>query len=188
MRALGVVLTLFCVAGDVYAQDGHPHQGFWIGFGVGGGVNASKGLDGEALGGGAAYLRLGGTPSQKVLLGFEGIGWGREQGDVTLARGNGTFTVLVFPSRTSGAFLKAGVGGASVSREETQGNTTTTTTEAGFGSTLGIGLDVRLGRNIYLTPNVDWVFQAFDAGEDPILGAIPGTNSIALFTLGLTWH
>ena len=50
----------------------HEHRGFWIGFGLGGGVNYSDGLDGERLNGGSGYLRLGGSPSQRVLLGFEG--------------------------------------------------------------------------------------------------------------------
>lgn len=188
---LGAVVALTMAAGSAPAQErtgGHQHRGFWIGFGLGGGINAGEGLDGEKLGGGAGYLRLGGTPSQKVLLGFEGLGWGRDQDGVGIARGNGSFVVMFYPSTQGGAFLKGGIGSATISRATTSGNSTTTTSESGFGVTGGLGWDVRLGNNIYLTPNIDAVFQWFDAQTDPVLGDIPGTNTILTFTLGLTWH
>lgn len=166
----------------------HEHRGFWIGFGVGGGTNLSEGLDGKRVGGGAGYLRLGGTVSQRVLLGFDGVFWGRDESGNTIARGNGSFALLYYPSARGGGFLKGGLGWASITRSSTSGNTTTETTKGGFGLTLGTGWDVRLGRNLYLTPNVDFLFQAFSSEVDPVLGKIPGTNTILLFTLGLGWH
>lgn len=165
----------------------HEHRGFWIGFGVGGGVNLSDGLDGERLSGGSGYLRLGGTPSQRVLLGFEGNFWGRDRNGAGIARGNGSFVAMFYPS-DQGAFVKGGLGWATISRASTDGNTTTTTAEGGFGLTVGAGWDVRLGRNLYLTPNVDALFQWFKSKDDPVLGRIPGTNTLLLFGLGLTWH
>jgi hypothetical protein len=166
------------------AQESHDHRGFWIGFGLGGGWNVSEGLDDRRLAGGAGYVRLGGTPSQRVLLGFEGIGWTRVRTDETLTRGNATFTVMFYPSESGGFFLKGGVGGGSVVRVDLLRPGRLVSTESGFGSTMGLGGDIRLGGNIYLTPNVDWLFQWFDP-DDP---AVPKTNSILLFTLGLTWH
>ena len=193
-RTCAVLLTAVAMtlaAGPLRAQEqssGHPHRGFWIGFGFGGGINLSKGLDGEQLGGGGGYLRLGGTPSQKVLLGFESIGWVREVDGATLGRGNASFAVMFYPSEKGGAFLKGGVGTATVARATTSGNSTTATSQGGFGLTVGAGWDVRLGRNIYLTPNLDFLFQWFESKTDLVLGQIPGTNTILLFTLGLTWH
>jgi hypothetical protein len=189
-RAALIAMALTLAAGVSAAQGtgGHEHRGFWIGFGVGGGVNLSEGLDGERLGGGSGYLRLGGTPSQKVLLGFEGHFWGRDQDGAAIARGNGTFAAMFYPSEKGGGFLKGGIGWASISRATTSGNSTTTTAQGGFGLTLGAGWDVRLGHNIYLTPNVDALFQWFESKDDPVLGRIPGTNTLVLFTLGLTWH
>ena len=184
-------MALTLAAGVAAAQGSsgaHEHKGFWIGFGLGGGVNLSEGLDGDRLGGGSGYLRLGGTPSQRVLLGFEGNFWGRDQDGAGIARGNGTFAAMFYPSAQGGAFLKGGIGWSNISRATTSGNSTTTTTESGFGLTLGAGWDVRLGRNIYLTPNIDALFQWFDSKDDPVLGEIPGTNTIMMFTLGLTWH
>jgi hypothetical protein len=185
------VWTLALAAGTSPAQDttgAHPHRGFWIGFGFGGGVNLSEGLDGQQLGGGGGYFRLGGTPSQKVLLGFESIGWVRELEGATLGRANGAFVVQFYPSNRGGAFLKGGVGFSTISRATISGNTTTATSESGFGFTLGAGWDVRLGRNIYLVPELDLMLQWFESKNDPVLGQIPGTNTILLFTLGLTWH
>lgn len=192
MRPVPMVLT--CVAlfsGAAAAQSapgGHEHRGFWIGFGFGGGVNLSEGLDGQRLGGGGGYVRLGGTPSQKALLGFEAVVWVRDHEGAALDRTNASFVVQFYPSQRGGAFLKGAVGLASISRATASGNLTTTTSREGFGLTGGAGWDVRLGNNLYLSPNVDFLFQWFEKQQDPASGTIPGTNTILLFTLGLTWH
>ncbi len=179
MRALIVVLGFvgFAVS-PLTAQERPRHEGFWVGFGLGGGWNVAEEIDGEVLGGGALYVRLGGTVSQKVLLGAEVNGWGRSQGDATLSRGNVTFTVLFYPSRNGGFFLKAGLGTASVTTAVTSGTVTTTDQRIGGGSTIGVGWDIRLGKNLYLTPNIDFLGQVIDGAE----------NSLTLFSLGLTWH
>src|SRR5262245_15456181 len=117
--------SLALVAPAASAQ-AHEHRGFWIGFGLGGGVNFSQGLDGERFGGGGGYFRLGGTPSQHLLLGFEGIAWGRENEGAWISRGNGSFAALYYPSNAGGGFLKGGVGFASISRASVSGNTTST--------------------------------------------------------------
>ena len=54
--------------------------------------------------------------------------------------------------------------------------------EAGFGTTFGIGWDIRLGNNIYLTPNLDWMFQSIE-----ILDVTQNANLLVL-TVGLIWH
>lgn len=183
MRALVLTACVLALgAAPVQGQDPHPHKGFWISFGLGGGVNVSDGLDGERLAGGAAYVRLGGTPHPQWLLGGEAIGWGRSVDGEQLARGNATFSVQFYPSRNTGFFVKGGVGGSSISVSTTSGSTTTITSEYGFGTTLGVGFDIRLARNFYLTPNLDWILQVFDAEN------LPGTNSIILLTIGATWH
>ena len=186
MMALGFSLIATCATAQ--NSGGHRHRGFWIGFGFGGGVNMTEGLDGEHLGGGAGYLRLGGTPSQKVLLGFDGLDWFHGSGNSGIARGNGTFVVMFYPSVKGGGLLNGGIGFSSISRATTSGNSVTTTTETGFGLTLGTGWDVKIGGNIYLVPGADLLLQWFEAKDDPVLGQIPGTNSIVTFTLGLTWH
>ena len=41
-----------------------------------------------------------------------------------------------------------------------------------------MGIDFRLGRNFYVTPNVDYMVQFFDRD----------TVGSVLVTLGVTWH
>lgn len=162
------------------ADDPKPRRsGFWIGFGGGAGWNTSEGLDDDRRAGGALYLRMGGSPSQKLLIGGEIIGWGRELNEATVARGNATVSALFYPSRRGGLFLKGGLGGSSLEIKRDGDNET----ENGFGSTLGVGWDIRLSRSLSLTPNADFLFQAFDAGEN-----LQSTNTLFLLTLGLTFH
>lgn len=178
IAALGLVLATSAVK----AQDEVRRDGFWIGAGVGAGWNTSEGLDDDRPFGGAGYIRLGGTVSPNVLLGGEAIGWGRTEDDVTLSRGNATFTAMIYPSSTGGFYLKGGLGVASINLSTSQGNVTVSVNEGGFGSTVGLGIDIPLGR-VSLTPAADWLFQAFDAGEN-----LASTNTLFLLTLGLAWY
>ena len=158
------------------------HEGFWISFGLGGGRNYNRNLDGGDLDGGAGYIRMGGTPSEQVLIGGEIIGWTREENGGTLSRGNVTFTIQFYPVRGSEFFIKGGIGGSSLQVSSSFGGTTVTSSENGAGETVGIGYDIRLGRNIYLTPNWDFLFQQVSSG------GVTTHNTISLLTIGLTWH
>lgn len=179
--ALGVVIAQD--VSPVAAQEAEretPRDGFWISGGIGGGWNTSEGLDDARRGGGAAYLRLGGTPDPRFLLGGELIGWGREDDGTTTTRANATFSVLFYPDETGRFFVKGGFGGASVEVETEDGEQSR---EQGFGTTLGLGYDVRLSRSLSLTPAANWLFQAFDAGP-----GLTSTNTLFLVTVGLSWH
>jgi len=179
-----LVVLLVAVAGSVRAQADGRHKGFWIGFGLGAGWN------GEGAAGGMLYARLGGTLSQKWLLGGETIGWGRRETvntvlgdtDVTTGRGNATFTTMFYPLAAGGLYLKGGVGFAWVEYGAAVQDLDISTDQQGLGTTFGLGYDIRLGNNIYLVPAFDWLFQAFDADE--------GSNNSSLFllSLGLIWH
>ncbi len=182
-----LLLTALSVS-TISAQDAPQRKGFWLGFGVGAGVNLSQGLDDKSLWGGNGYLRLGGTPRSNLLLGGEAIGWTVDYKDVTLSRGNVHFVTMWYPNVRSGFYLKGGIGGASIARRKESGNTETTTSKGGFGMGLGTGYEVKIGRNIYLVPSADLLLQFFEKDTDPVLGDIPGHNSLLLFNLGLTWH
>ena len=175
--------TLLLLGGTALQAQTHPHHGFWIGFGFGGGRNLTAGnLTATQRTGGTGYLRLGGTLSQSVLLGFEGHSW--VHGGYT--RANGTATVMFYPSR-QGLFVKGGLGVASLGKVSVTGQNATTEV-TGFGITAGVGYELRIGGNLYLVPGVDVLNQFFKAYTDPSLGAVPGHNSIASLTLGLLWH
>jgi len=179
MRTLliaGTALVLgIAPAGAQTPDDGPRHQGFWIGFGLGGGLN----LDApDSKGGGAGYLRMGGTVNQQLLIGGDASAWARDVDGGTVSRGNATATVYFFPSTQGGAFLKSGLGFASARIEATSGNTTVTISEEGFGATFGAGYDIKVGRNFYITPNVDYLVQVIN----------DETDSLLLLTIGVGWH
>jgi len=164
------------------AQD--LHRGFWIGFGLGGGSNFADFADGVRAGPGG-YLRLGGTLNQKVLLGGEISGWGRDIGGATFTESGMTAIVMFYPM-ARGLFLKGGAGFAGWSTSATVGATSTTTTATGFAGTVGAGYEVQIGGNLFLTPNIDFLYHTLSS-ENTAWANI-SSGSILLFTLGLTWH
>jgi hypothetical protein len=162
MRALILaLLTVGLTAAPAAAQDQTNHEGFWIGFGLGG----------------------GGTVNPMLLIGGEVIGWARTVEGSTVSQGNVTADVLFYPNRR-GFYLKSGLGFATWSWTTSPGpNTTTRVTNGGFGATFGGGYDFQLGNNIYLTPNIDLLIQVVDSSI-----FTSNTGYLMLFTLGLTWH
>jgi Outer membrane protein beta-barrel domain len=168
-------------------EDARPpveHRGFWIGFGAGGGMNFADFAEGSRAGVGG-YVRLGGTVSPKILLGGEASGWGRDIGGGTFSESGGMAVVLFYPAGP-GAFLKAGAGFAGWAVSTSVGSTTTTTTAGGFAGTLGIGYDLRIGTNLFLTPNLDFLYHTLESDNTAFASISAG--AVLLFTLGLTWH
>lgn len=172
-----VVVMLFVLATPAVGAAQEPpdaertHRGVWLGGGLGGGVDD----DGNWAGGG--YFRIGGTVGQQILLGGEAIGSVREEGEVTLSRANAAFVALFYPSGR-GVFLKGGVGFATFDASISEGDVRASVTDSGFGSTVGVGYDIRIGGNLYLTPNADMLIQLID-----------GDSALAwLFTLGIGMH
>jgi hypothetical protein len=182
------ILSLLTVPAVGLAQEtSRPpakHQGFWIGFGLGGGTNFADFADGSRAGVGA-YLRLGGTVSQKLLLGGEIIGWGRDRDGGTFSESGVTAVALFFPSGP-GLFLKGGAGFAGWAASASAGSTTTTQTAGGFAATIGAGYDLRIGNNLFLTPNVDFLYHTMESENSAFADISSG--AVLLFTLGLTWH
>lgn len=181
MRAFLVLIATLLLASPALGQDPSPHRGFWIGFGIGGGANLSEDAEG-ARAGGSGYIRLGGTVNPLLLVGGEVIGWARDEDGATVTQGNAAAVIQFYPNR-GGFFLKAGLGFASWARSTSSGNATTTVTEGGFGATVGGGYDVRLGSNLFLTPNLDFLIQTVESDV-----FTENTGYLALFTVGLTWH
>jgi hypothetical protein len=188
MHLVAGVLAIALAAAPLPAQTVSPapgqHQGFWIGFGLGGGTNLADFADGARAGLGA-YLRLGGTVSQKLLLGGEIIGWGRSINGATLSESGLTGVALFYP-QGKGFFLKAGAGFAGWATSAPAGGGTTTQTAGGFAGTLGVGYELQVGGNLYLTPNFDFLYHTMESGNTAFADISSG--QVLLFTLGLTWH
>ncbi len=177
--AIAALLSILTASSGT-AQDSPRHDGFWWGFGLGGGVqglqwdyrpaNDAWEFDWDGGRGGAAHFRMGGTVNPQVLLGAEVLVlWSEDQPGEDRQRVNAMATALIYPV-AEGVFFKGGFG---VATAENLGQDAT-----GVAATLGAGYDFRIASNLYLTPNFHVLIQIFDQQ----------TSSSLLFTLGLTWH
>ncbi len=186
-RIVGSVIStaalLLLAAAPASAQRTAVHQGYWISFGFGAGsAFGDDAFDGDSKFGGAGFLRMGGSPSQQLLIGGEMIGWGTDQDDVQIGRGALMFTALYYPSPKGGFYLKGGAGFAGRSAEWTVQvdgfEATIKDDQAGIGLGVGLGYDIQLGGNFFLSPALDFVYTGTEGD-----GA-----SLLLFTVGATWH
>ncbi|HEX9729861.1 MAG TPA: outer membrane beta-barrel protein [Gemmatimonadales bacterium] len=172
---MAAALVVPSLASSLIAQQAaSPHEGLWIGFGVGGGYHLSG--PPAARGGGAGQVRLGGTVNPWLLVGGELTGWGRDQNQTTALRGNIMGAALVYPAGPAG-FVKAGVGLATQSVSLASAGPGRLT-DVGVGGALGVGYDLRIADNLFLTATLDFLLQVISDRRD----------SLALMTIGVTWH
>jgi hypothetical protein len=123
-------------------------SGFWFNVGLGYGSLGCETCFGERVDGLSGGLSLGGTVSDRVLLGVGTTGWARSEDGVWLRAGTLDFRARFYPVRTSGFFMNGGIGLGSISI----GTGRIAVTETGVGVMLGIGWDLQVGRNVSLTP------------------------------------
>jgi hypothetical protein len=174
MRLTALALLLIATLARPAAAQGNPQtrEGFWISFGFGFGSLSCDECD-EREGGTNGYLRMGGTLSQKLLIGGEANIWTKSEGGATLTVSNVGPILTFYPSPMGGFFFKGGLGLSNVELE--LGNFAVD--ESGVGLTLGVGYDARVGRNFSLTPYFDILTSSYDGGS---------FNQVA-FGLGFTW-
>ncbi|MGH7547317.1 MAG: hypothetical protein ACREMM_03980 [Gemmatimonadales bacterium] len=188
-RVVGVVGILMLTAFAAWAQHPQRREGFWIGFGLGYGgadITCDNCVEGRREGGVTAFLKLGGSPSRNVLIGGALNGWSRERGGATETMGNVTASVYYYPSATSGLFVTGGLGFSSYLVD-----TSPEVTGTGWGFTGGIGYDIRVGRNVSLTPVVNFLFGG--VGDLELSGgagtfATGWNQNVIDFGLGVTFH
>lgn len=163
--AVAAALALYLVLFATPAFGQRPpdtHRGIWFSGGGGGGW-----FEGDR--GGAVYLRVGGTPHQKVLFGAEVLSWIQGQ----RSQVNVTATALWYP-----AYVQTGMPGSDWFMKGGFGVATDDDGKTGVGLTFGTGYDFRLGDNFYVTPNLDLLVQFYE--EATLTGVV--------FTLGLGFH
>lgn len=129
------------------AQHAATRRGFWFNAGLGVASYGCEGCDGRESGGGGS-LSLGGTLSQHLNVGVGVNVWAKEVGGVDLLASTITAMVRLYPSATGGFYLTGGVGQGSLRASQSG----VAITESGLGLLLGLGYDIRVGRNISLTP------------------------------------
>jgi hypothetical protein len=84
-----------------------------------------------------------------VLLGGGTTGWTKSEGGVTLTVGTLVALIRFYPSSTGGFFLLGGLGLGTI---HAQVDGFGSESETGAGALLGLGYDIRVGRNVSLTP------------------------------------
>jgi hypothetical protein len=195
VRSLVVLVAGALVGSSSPAWAGHPQdrQGFWIGAGFGygsahGEASCEDCQGGDREGSFTAFVKLGGTLNKHVLLGMETNAWIKEEGDVTLTLGSVTGTVTFYPQPSAGFFLKAGAGFSYVSTDLQDETFTVSASKTGWGILTGIGYDVRVGRNISLTPCVNYYFgKPGDlSGDGETIGG--WKQNVVSVELGITFH
>jgi hypothetical protein len=175
MRNFSIGLLLIALVSLPASAQSNPQtrQGFWINFGVGAGSLSCDDCGDERETGTNLNLRMGGTLSQRLILGGELNFWTKTEGDISLSTGHIGPIILFYPSANGGFFLKGGLGLASSTLELGS----LTFEDQGIGLTLGLGYDARVGRNFALTPYLDILNSGYDGGS---------LNTVA-FGLGFTW-
>jgi hypothetical protein len=99
---------------------------------------------------------------------------------------------------TSGFFLKGGVGLSHVDTAFREGSLSATAS-TGWGVLAGIGYDLRLGRNISITPSVNFYYgkpyrdrsfelEAFGPLETIIVKIEGGKHNVVDLGIGITFH
>jgi hypothetical protein len=168
LRAIGLcALLALALASTAGAQQVQSRRGFWIGGGLGYGSLGCYGCD--RLEGPTGYLKLGGTLRQNVLLGVEMNGWTKSEFGQRMTMGNMSGAAYWYPTNDHGLFLKAGLGYSVLDDGFSR--------ESGFGLMGGLGYDIRLGRNLSITPVANWYRGSFSPGSLNVLDIGVGVTS-----------
>jgi hypothetical protein len=173
LRATGFcALLAILFATTATAQQAQTRQGLWVGGGMGYGsmgISCEGCPDFDREGGISGYLKVGGTLRQNILLGIETTGWTKSEGGATLTMGNISGAAYWYPMATTGLFVKAGAGYSIL--DDGFAN------ESGLGMLAGLGYDVRVGRNLSITPVANWFRGSFDGLSANVLQFGVGVTS-----------
>src|SRR5437773_5574911 len=187
-RVIALGGALLAVAPAARAQYPQRREGFWIGFGLGYGsanITCDSCGSGPRTGGVTAFLKLGGTPSRNLLIGGAINGWSHESGGATETMANVTASLYYYPAARSGLFLTGGLGFS-----DYRVDTSPSVEGTGWGFTAGIGYDIRVGRNVSLTPVANFVYGG--VGDLSVSGggtfATGWKQNVVDFGVGVTFH
>jgi len=182
LLALGAAVVLI-PASDATAQRrrglldvsrSHERHGAWLTFGAGAGRESfyySRGPAGysDEKVKPSFWLAAGGTVNPHLRLGGEINAWVNsfdEAGEhITESLVSGMLTGHVFPIRDLGLFAKGGLG---ISRSGSDISGGFGTGETGFAYSIGAGYEIKLARNFFLVPTVNFLqHTSSQGGSDP---------------------
>lgn len=172
-----LVAALVAVPQGADAQNAPARDGFFIGFGLGGGSFGCADC-GDRQSGLSGHLKLGTTLSPRLLFGVESTAWTKEESGARMTHTNLSAMMQFYPAATSGFFLKGGLGVSRLEASASSGGFSFSAADTGLGLTAGLGYDVRVGNTLSVSPYGMFGWGNFEGGS---------ANNLQL-GLGLTWH
>lgn len=158
----------FLAAAPAAAQHPQNREGFWIGGGLGYGSMdlTCDGCETDRESGLTLRLAMGGTPRETLLLGAELEGWTKEVDgvDITVAHLSGI--AAWYPRPAGGFFLK---GGAGLATWSVDAGPLGDEEDSGLALHGAVGYDVRVGRNLSLTPVAGIFWGDFEGGNADVI-------------------
>src|SRR5256885_12949963 len=113
-RVIALLAVLSCAAAAARAQYPQRRDGFWIGFGLGYGVaniTCDNCVDSSSVGGITGFVKLGGAPSQNLLIGGAGKAPSPPHTGPKETNSQVTAPGYLYPAPRGGVFLPRGLGG-----------------------------------------------------------------------------
>ncbi len=187
LLCLAVILGVLAAhAVSLRAQEVPLRHGPFIGLGFGyGSAKLSCNLcDASREGDVSGFAKMGYALTQQFLLGVEVDAW-YDKADVSKLIGSVGLSVWMYPSRTSGFYLKAGGGLSKYSASKDDDHFKT----SAFSGQVGVGYDVALSKSVAIGPYANFIgtssseFQFNDTVVD-------GSANTSLIQIGLsvTFH
>ncbi len=178
-RMTTLFALMLLVASGLGAQRPQARSGFWINLGVGGGSLGCENCD-ERTSAVSGQLALGGTLSDRVLLGGSINSWTKQEGGITFNASTVTAMVRFYPSATGGFFLSGGLGVATSAANIDIGSfgfeNTLFIEDNGVGALIGAGYDIRVGSNVSITPFFNGYGMNMDGGNLNVVQAGVGVT------------
>jgi hypothetical protein len=176
VTAVSLAVTVALVIAPVLAYTQEPpaglievsessRRGFWLGLGLGAGGESfdisPADRYSDMLYRPTVSLRLGGTVSQHLRLGGEVLSWINDVGPAVESLSSALFIAQLYPFRSSGFYVKGGLG---IGRNAVDFDDGFDQGDTGFAGLIGAGYELRLGRRFYLNPTIDLVGHRYDDG------------------------
>lgn len=194
---IALTLIIFAFPINGFAET-HERDSWYIGFGIGGGIDARFKLNGKDLtfddwlsGAGtknpliSLNFKTGKTLSPKTLLGFDGTlisQTGKFGGSDARIQINNYFLMLTHFPWAEGFFVRGG-GGLSNIQQEIKGTNSTSAQANGYGVLGGIGYAFWLGKTFNLTLNMDHSRQYYAGGSNK-----PDNSQFTSAYVGFDWY
>lgn len=152
-------------------------EGFWLNIGSGYGALSCPHCSGdpESPAGYSGGLSFGGTINPHLLLGIGTTSWYRSENGISLIAGTMDARIRIYPSSTRGFFLTGGIGVGTVGSDLAQLGSDS---QFGGGGVVGLGWDMRVSKNMSVTPFWNGFGVATYAAD----------ASVSQIGLGLTFH